>query len=145
MATGPVVHVHVAAPPEVVFAWFADPENRPAWQSSLRSVELLTDGPPALGTRWRDRTVVGMTPEMVTSVFDPPHQWGETGTWRGITARLTVELTPAEPGTNVSARFSLRGLGGWAPVAAVAQRLAVPAVRSDLRRAARLLEKGRAV
>jgi hypothetical protein len=144
---GRAVHVHVDAPVEVVFAWFADPVNRPAWQSSLRDVAVLTDGPPALGTRWLDRTVVGMTPEMTTSVFDPPYRWAEVGTWRGVTAELALDLARTGggtegAGTDVTARFTLIGRGGWRPVAAVAARLAVPAIRSDLRRAARLVGKG---
>ena len=32
------------APVERVFAFLADPENRPRWQSSLRRVELITGG-----------------------------------------------------------------------------------------------------
>src|ERR671931_2018041 len=46
----------VAAPPEQVFDYMTDPANLPRWQSTKTSVEQLTDGPPRLGTRVRERT-----------------------------------------------------------------------------------------
>jgi uncharacterized membrane protein len=134
--------VVVAADAESVFDYLADPRNRPAWQSSLRSVELLSDGPPAIGDRWRDRTAVGLVPEMTTIVFDRPRRWAEQGTWRGIGAVLDLELTPVAAGTELTARFSLTGRGAWKPVAALAERVATPAVRGDLRRAARIVANG---
>ena len=44
----------VGHPVSRVFAVMADVRNRPIWQENTRDVELLTDGPPALGTRWRE-------------------------------------------------------------------------------------------
>ena len=38
------LEVVLDAPVERVFAFLADPENRPRWQSSLRRVELITEG-----------------------------------------------------------------------------------------------------
>ncbi len=134
------VRVVVAAAPATVFDYLADPRNRPAWQSSLRSVELETDGPPALGDRWRDRTAVGLVPEMTTTAFDRPRRWAETGTWRGITAVLDLGFGAVPTGTEVTARFGLTGRGPWRPVARLAELVAAPAVRSDLRRAARIVE-----
>ncbi len=42
--------------PEVVFDYMTDPSNLASWQTSKTSVEQLTDGPPQLGTRVRERT-----------------------------------------------------------------------------------------
>jgi carbon monoxide dehydrogenase subunit G len=42
--------------PEVVFDYLTNPSNLAAWQTSKTSVEQLTDGPPGLGTRVRERT-----------------------------------------------------------------------------------------
>ncbi len=136
------VRVVAPAEPEAVFDYFADPRNRPAWQSSLRSVELLTDGPPGLGDRWLDRTAVGIVPEMTTTAYERPLRWAETGTWRGISAVLDLGFAGLPAGTEVTARFALTGRRGWGPVARVAELLATPAVRSDLRRAARNLATG---
>ena len=46
----------VARPPERVFDYPPDPSKLAAWQTSKASVEQLTDGPPRLGTRLRERT-----------------------------------------------------------------------------------------
>jgi uncharacterized protein YndB with AHSA1/START domain len=46
----------VNRPPEVVFDYLTNPSNLAAWQTSKTSVEQLTDGPPRLGTRVRERT-----------------------------------------------------------------------------------------
>jgi uncharacterized protein YndB with AHSA1/START domain len=46
----------VRRPPEVVFDYLTNPSNLAEWQTSKTSVEQLTDGPPRLGTRVRERT-----------------------------------------------------------------------------------------
>src|SRR6185312_11421714 len=46
----------VAASPEAVFDYMTDPANLAQWQTSKTYVEQLTDGPPGLGTRVRERT-----------------------------------------------------------------------------------------
>jgi uncharacterized protein YndB with AHSA1/START domain len=46
----------VDAAPEVVFDYLTDPSNLRAWQRSKTSVKQLTDGPPGIGTRVRERT-----------------------------------------------------------------------------------------
>ena len=46
----------VNRPPEAVFDYMTDPANLAAWQTSKTSVEQLTEGPPQLGTRVRERT-----------------------------------------------------------------------------------------
>jgi uncharacterized protein YndB with AHSA1/START domain len=45
----------VNAPPEAVFDYMTAPSNLTSWQTSTTSVEQLTDGPPGLGTRVRER------------------------------------------------------------------------------------------
>jgi carbon monoxide dehydrogenase subunit G len=47
---------NVARPPEAVFDYLTDPSKVAEWQTAKTSVEQLTDGPPALGTRVRERT-----------------------------------------------------------------------------------------
>ncbi|HEY7633136.1 MAG TPA: SRPBCC family protein [Thermoleophilaceae bacterium] len=46
----------VARPPEAVFDYVTDETKLASWQTSKTSVEKLTDGPPGLGTRVRERT-----------------------------------------------------------------------------------------
>jgi uncharacterized protein YndB with AHSA1/START domain len=46
----------VDAPRESVFDYVTDASKLASWQTSKTHVEKLTDGPPALGTRVRERT-----------------------------------------------------------------------------------------
>ncbi len=45
----------VGRPPEVVFDYMTDASNLPDWQTIHTSTEQLTDGPPRLGSRFRER------------------------------------------------------------------------------------------
>ncbi len=47
---------HVNRSPEVVFDYLTDPGNLAEWQTSKTSVEQLSEGPPRLGMRVRERT-----------------------------------------------------------------------------------------
>jgi uncharacterized protein YndB with AHSA1/START domain len=46
----------VGAAPEAVFDYMTNPANLRDWQTSKTSVQQLSDGPPGLGTRVRERT-----------------------------------------------------------------------------------------
>lgn len=132
--------VRYAVPVPVAFAYLADPRNRPEWQSSLRSVELLDDGEPRVGMRWLDHTAVGMAPEMVITELEPNVFWAESGRWRGIEADLSLAFAPHRGGCSVDVEFEVRGGGLLRPVGWGASTVGLLAVRHDLRRAARLLE-----
>ncbi|NYJ01908.1 hypothetical protein HNR19_002606 [Nocardioides thalensis] len=144
--------LRIAAAPRATFDYLADPRNRPEWQSSLRSVELLTDGPPRVGTRWIDRTTIGAAPRLEIVEMTPPAAdgatagaWTEVGRWRGLTARLTLtfDAVAADPGaTDLGIVVAISGAGLWRGPAAVTRQLAPPAIRADLRRAARIVEAG---
>lgn len=125
--------------PEVAFDYLLDPRNRPQWQRSLRAVKLVDDAPPRVGTQWQDVTVVGARPRMRITGCDRPRHWAESGTWRGLTAELSLWFAPEDGGTRVVPELVINGTGGWRPVAALLRRLAPAAVRGDLARAARHL------
>ena len=121
-----MVVVPFAVPREVAFDYLADPRNRPAWQSSLARVEDV-DGEPRVGQTWVDVTRPGLRPRMETTELDRPRRWAERGTWRGITATLTLEFAATPTGCDVTAEFEIARPLRWA---------ALRAVRGDLRRAA---------
>jgi hypothetical protein len=122
-------------PREVAFDYLVEPVNRSQWQSSLARVEQVTGRPQAEQT-WVDVTRLGVRPHMRTTTFVRPREWGETGSWRGVGADLTLRFDATVRGCLVRYRFRVRALG---PLGVVATLLAVPAVRADLRRAARIL------
>lgn len=128
-------------PAEVAFDYLVDPANRPRWQSSLRRVEDVTPAEPGTGQTWIDVTAPGLRPAMETTAFERPHTWTEIGTWGPISAELTLTFEQAGTGCVVSPVFTLRGRGPAALVAKTLGALAPAAVRSDLRRAARILSE----
>lgn len=131
--------VRFDVPAEVAFDYLADPVNRPEWQSSLRRVEAVT-GPVAVGQRWIDVTVPGLKPAMETTELERPRRWTERGTWRFISATLTLTFTPVGGGScDVGVSFTLSGKGLAAPIGALLTLVSPPAVRADLVRASKLL------
>ena len=130
--------VPVAVPPRVAFDYLADPANRPAWQSSLRRV-VEVDPVVGPGQHWIDVTWPGLRPRMTTVVHEPPYRWAEEGRWRGVRAYAELRFLAADPGCRIEAVVSVRTPGPLAPLGRILTALAVPAMRSDLRRAARIL------
>jgi uncharacterized protein YndB with AHSA1/START domain len=140
--------VPVAAPPRAVFDYLSDPRRRAEWQPSLRTVDLEDTAPPRVGTRWVDRTTVGAGPRMqITEMVPPgadgaPGAWSEAGTWRGLRAWLRLTFAPdGTAGTALGVELSVDGARPWLPVVLVLRALAPSAVRSDLRRAARIVQR----
>jgi Polyketide cyclase / dehydrase and lipid transport len=125
-----MVTVAFPVPSEVAFDYLADPRNRADWQSSLARVEDV-DGVPRVGQTWTDVTRPGLRPRMETTVLDRPHRWAERGTWRGITATLTLDFADTPTGCDVTASFE---------IARLLRAPALRAVRSDLRHAASTLQ-----
>ncbi|WP_153396619.1 SRPBCC family protein [Ornithinicoccus halotolerans] len=123
-------------PPEVAFDYLVDPARRPEWQSSLRDVRAVSDAPARAGTTWTDVTVVGVRPRMTLSRLDRPRRWEEVGAWHGVTAWLRLDFVAARDGCEVVPTYRVRARWGLGRLLTL---VAGPAVRADLRRAARIL------
>ena len=137
------VEVRFDVPREVAFDYLVDPGNRPAWQSSLRAVDLIDPEPLRVGSRWRDRTVVGAGPQMTLTALERPDLWAESGAWRGISANLSLSFADDDEGRSlVTARMGFFGDGPWRLLAGLLSRVAPTAVQRDLERASRRLGKG---
>jgi hypothetical protein len=126
-------------PAAVAFRYLCDPRNRPEWQSSLRSVDVPADEEPHLGQAWRETTSVGVRPHMETTELTPYRVWTERGTWRGVSATLSLHFTDVVGGCRVRADGEVTGTGGWALPAGAAGLLAAQAIAADLRKAGRIL------
>lgn len=129
-------------PTDVACDYLADPRNRAAWQSSLRRVEDVV-GEVGVGQTWVDVTTPGLKPRMETTHLDAPvdggpGSWTERGTWRMFSAELTLTFEPAPAGCLVTPRFTIRGPGAF-----LLNLVSPGAVRSDLRRASRLVGTSR--
>jgi uncharacterized membrane protein len=133
------VSVDVEAPVARVFDYLAEPANRPAWQSSLRSVELLTDGPAGVGTRWYDVTWPGLRPLMEITAWEQNVRWVEHGRWHGLEVTLDLVFVPlSEDRTRVRATTEVTARGWRRPLGRVLDLVGPLGARDDLRRAARL-------
>jgi len=132
--------VRFDVPAEVAFDYLVDPVNRPEWQTSLKGVELLDENPPHIGQRWYDVTRTrGVRPLMVLESMSRPHVWVETGTWRGFEATMALSFEPTRYGCEVSASFAIHGRGPTRPLGPMLTGAGGPAVKRDLKRAARIL------
>lgn len=112
-----VVSRVIDAPPERVWEVLTDIEQAPRTLSGVESVQVLTVGPYAEGTRWREtRTMFGRssTEEMWVVLADPPHQTRVQAVSHGATFETTFVLTsPGAPagsgdaasGTELTVRF----------------------------------------
>jgi len=136
------VRLDVALDAGVLFDYLSDPHRRPQWQSSLRSVTDVR-GSGGAGTTWTDVTKVGARPRMRITDAERPRLWIERGRWRGLSAVLRLDLLGYAPErTRVSATFRISGVGVFALAAPLLERFAAPAIRTDLRCAARLAAHG---
>jgi carbon monoxide dehydrogenase subunit G len=122
------------APRAAVFDVISDPGRRLEWQSSLRSVEVLTPGPARLGTRWREVTLGWIRFEMEITAFERPTRWCERG--HGWLADATLDVTFEEVGhaTRVSVEVDISFKGPFKLIAPAVRRLMPAALAADLRR-----------
>ncbi len=133
-----MVTVFLPVSPEVAFDYLVDPVNRPSWQASLKAVEDV-EGEVGLGQSWTDVTVPGLRPRMRTTAFERPSRWAETGTWRGVTAELTLRFSASGAGCHVEVGTRFRATGGYRALLPLLPLLAPLAARTDLKAAAKEL------
>ncbi|KHL12102.1 carbon monoxide dehydrogenase subunit G [Mumia flava] len=98
----------VAAPPERVWEVLTDLPGTAAVLTGVTRIEVLTDGPYAVGTRWREtRRVFGReeTQEMWVGAVDPPRSTVVRARAGGIDYDTTFTLEPSGAGTALTMEF----------------------------------------
>jgi len=134
---------------EDVFAVLTDPTLSPKWAASAISGELLTDGPPRIGSQRRAvvKGVFGGTMESVMEVteFEPNRavalklisaSWGGTG-------RTRYTFTPAGDGTRVDWHWEMEPGGLLKPFAGPFMSFFGRAFQKDLDGLKAMMESGR--
>ena len=118
---GADVSVTIARPVEVVFAVLTDPTLSPRWAANAIKGELLTPGPPRVGSRRRAvvKGLFGRTMESVMEVteLEPNRMLALrliSATWGG-TGRTKYTLTPVAGGTRVDWRWEMEPGGVLKP------------------------------
>jgi uncharacterized membrane protein len=123
-----------------VYAFLAEPRNRPLWQKSLDAVEVLTPGPPRIGTRWKESPVGLLTFEMEIVELEVERLWVES--FRGSRVEGVLRLgfdAPTSASTRIHVAVEVR-LGGLARSLGPLVRWLMPgAIRGDLGRVASCL------
>ena len=105
------VECFVETPPEVAFAAAVDISNWPRFISGIQSVALLTPGPVAVGTSFRETRIMfgrQATEEMTFAEIEPPHRFVLTAFNHGTAYRAAHLFAPEGAGTRMTLVFEGR-------------------------------------
>jgi uncharacterized protein YndB with AHSA1/START domain len=92
---------HVDAPPERVFALASNFPHAAEHVSGIARVEMLTEGPVGVGTRFRETRVMfgrEATEEMEVTAFDPPRSYALGCENHGTRYHSEVRVVPCGDG-----------------------------------------------
>lgn len=116
--------------PEALFAFATDIEARPRWQKHLASADLLTEGPVAQGSQFRDAGKFGATTLEVTS-----HEQPGRFTYRNVDGPFDFEvdwkISAAGDGSHLDVELSLQPKGFMKLLWPVLRLAAEPQMRKD--------------
>ena len=101
-------------PREEVFAFFVDFGRASEWAPEITRVEMLTDGPPRVGARYRELrwTTKGESRiDMEVTAFDPPGRYSAAFDEGGYRATFNYRFTPDGDGTRVEMSCIVRAEG----------------------------------
>jgi carbon monoxide dehydrogenase subunit G len=136
--------VTIRRPVEDVFAFLADFENVPAWNSAIVETRKVSPGPVGVGTTYHQTRSVPRRSEEAfeVTVFEPASRLevqGELGPFR---ARVGYALEPAGSGTRLTNAVELGSSGLLTLVAPLATSRVKHAVAANLDVLKQLLERG---
>jgi uncharacterized protein YndB with AHSA1/START domain len=96
--------------PEEAFDYLSDLRNERDWNPTVESVEMLTDGPVGVGSRFRAKWKGGPAVVVETVRYDRPSTWEHhNGGPVRVVFRGTVE--PVAEGSRLSVDFDARPQG----------------------------------
>jgi carbon monoxide dehydrogenase subunit G len=99
---------HARAPVDKVFQRASDLRRAHETIPAIQKVEVLTEGPIRVGTRFRETRVMFGRPhteEMEVVAFDPPRSYALRAESAGCRYDTRLDFRPAEGGTDVSMHF----------------------------------------
>jgi carbon monoxide dehydrogenase subunit G len=122
------VHRRIKAPIDQVWSAATDVDGAATRMTGVQSIERLTDGPFAVGTRWRETRIAPGPPtteELVVTECVPPRRFAVEGssggarfrattTFRAVDHETVVALTFEASPPTVAARLVAALLGGLA-------------------------------
>jgi hypothetical protein len=102
--------IEIARSPEQVFDFMSDLRSERSWNPALESIEMITDGPVGVGTRYKAKW--NRSPEVIVECtrYDRPHGWTNINSGP-LEIESVFTLTPTRSGTNVTNQFTVRPHG----------------------------------
>lgn len=113
---------HVSATPEHVFGVATDFRRAPEFIRGIKKVEVLTEGPVGVGTRFRETRMMfkrEATEEMVVSVFEPPTRYTLESESCGCRYHSEFHFTRTGSGTDMEFRFDAQPLSMMAKILSI--------------------------
>ena len=110
---------HIAATPEIVFALAADFAGAPERIRGIAKLEILTEGPIGLGTRFRETRIFfkkEAVEEMEITAFDPPNGYSLGAESHGSRYLTQFRFEANGDGTDVLFTFHATPLTAMAKV-----------------------------
>lgn len=104
----------IAQRPEAVFAFLTDAGNASKSMPKIKQMQKLTEGPVAVGTRYREtRLMHGREEEaeLEVSRYESPRLYSVRNTTAGIETSYHYRCDPEREGTRVQLRCELRAGG----------------------------------
>lgn len=117
--------MHIAAAPGRVFEQLSDFQGAPGRVRGIKKIEMLTNGPVGVGTRFRETRVMfgkEATETMEVASFDPPNGYTLGCESCGCRYRSEFRLTPRGGGTDVEMTFEAVPLTFLAKIMGVLMR-----------------------
>jgi len=117
------VKKQIEAAPDRVFALITDLENAPSRVKGIEKLELLTDGPVGVGTKFRETRIMfgrEATEDMEITAFDPPRSYEVGAESHGCRYHTVITVAPAGSGSEIEMRFTATPLTMAAKMMAVA-------------------------
>lgn len=97
--------------PEQAFDYLSDMRNELEWNPAVESVEKVSDGPVAVGTRFRAKWKGGPPVDVTVVEYDRPRTW-ENHNDGPIAVNFKAHLEPITEGARLSVEFDARP-HGW--------------------------------
>lgn len=114
-----MMDIHIDAPVSRVFEVATDLEGLPERVDAVKKVEILTNGPLGVGTRFRETRIMfgkEATEEMEFTSFDPGQGYVIEAESMGSHYTSTIRFTPENEGTRMTWSFGAEPLGTFSRI-----------------------------
>ena len=118
----------IARPPQQVFEFLSDAHNAPQIVPAVKTSAKLTEGPPRVGTRYRETRLINgreEQAELEVTEYTPPAVYAMQNVTSGITTTYRYQLRPEQAGTRINLVCTVKAAG--------LKRLLLPLVASALK------------